>query len=393
MQSGNRIGLLLVGVNGAIGSTIVAGIDLLNSGKKNRYGLLTESKLAGNTLAEDLDLPDLDEFILGGWDIKDCKLEEALRENSVLKEHDISKVSDEKLNSHFAFSINSCEDTEFGEKIGKIRNDIRRFKSDNNLSKVIVVCLLPSSKNFEGGEIYENTDAFKDACRKGHEHITPSIQYGAASVLEGCAFINYTPNIANVPAVVNMAKENMVPVAGRDGKTGQTYFKTAIAPALKLRELFVQGWYSTNILGNNDGKNLANPDNCKSKIETKQNGLKEILGYNVPDHQVHIHNYMPRKDNKEAWDNIDFCGFLEYPMQLKMNLLAKDSILASPTIIDMARLITIPLREGEGGLCHYFSVFFKMPETEEQETFTQDLFRQRDMLYQWIKSKMHQNDG
>jgi myo-inositol-1-phosphate synthase len=199
----------------------------------------------------------------------------------------------------------------------------------------------------------------------------------------GIPHCNFTPSLSKIPALEKLSEKKGVPICGEDGKTGQTLLKTVLAPAFAVRQLQVEGWYSTNILGNNDGLVLNDPESNKTKVTSKKSVLDDILGYKVDDHQVHIHYYKPRGDAKEAWDNIDLGGFLGERMQLKVNFLCKDSILAAPLVIDMVRLMDVAKRHGEKGLQRQMSVFFKAPYHTEGERPVHDLFKQFDMLQKW----------
>ena len=195
--------------------------------------------------------------------------------------------------------------------------------------------------------------------------------YAYAAIGANVAYGNFTPSVgADIPALVEYAVQKNVPIAGKDGKTGQTFIKTVIAPGLKARALKVDGWFSTNILGNRDGLALRHPDSLKSKITTKGSVLDDILGYKVEDHLVDIRYYRPRGDNKEAWDNIDIIGFMGQPMQLKLNFLCKDSILAAPLVIEIARLLDYAQRRGMSGVQTQLSTFFKLPQVADEDTET-----------------------
>ncbi len=220
--------------------------------------------------------------------------------------------------------------------------------------------------------------------------------YAYAAVGEGVAYGNFTPSVAgDIPALVRFAEERGVPLAGKDGKTGQTFIKTVIAPGLKSRALKVDGWFSTNILGNRDGLALSHPDSLKSKITTKGSVLDDILGYKVEDHLVDIRYYRPRGDNKEAWDNIDIIGFLGQPMQLKINFLCKDSILAAPLVIEIARLLDYAQRCGEAGVQEQLSIFFKLPQVANEATMRPEhaLHVQEQMLLEWLTAHAEKTDN
>ncbi len=211
--------------------------------------------------------------------------------------------------------------------------------------------------------------------------------YAYAAIVERIPFGNFTPSVAaDIPALIEFATASGVPIAGRDGKTGQTFIKSVIAPALRARALKVDGWFSTNILGNRDGLALSNEDSLASKIMTKSSLLEDILGYEVEDHLVDIRYYRPRRDNKEAWDNIDIRGFLGQNMQLKINFLCKDSILAAPLAIEIARCLDLAMQRGKGGIQDQLAVFFKLPMASDGHP-EHAFHKQEDALIDWLKSE------
>jgi myo-inositol-1-phosphate synthase len=208
--------------------------------------------------------------------------------------------------------------------------------------------------------------------------------YAYAAIAEGVPYGNFTPSVAaDIPALIEFAEKQGVPIAGKDGKTGQTFLKTVLAPALKSRALHVDGWYSTNILGNRDGLALSNEDSLASKVKTKSSVLDDILGYEVEDHIVDIRYYRPRGDDKEAWDNIDIHGFLGQRMQIKVNFLCKDSILAAPLAIEIARCLDVARQRGESGVQEQISTFFKLPMTRSLRP-EQAFHRQENALIRWL---------
>jgi myo-inositol-1-phosphate synthase len=212
--------------------------------------------------------------------------------------------------------------------------------------------------------------------------------YAYATISENVPYGNFTPSVsADIPALIEFAENKNVPIAGKDGKTGQTFIKTVLAPALKSRALKVEGWYSTNILGNRDGLALSNEDSLRSKIKTKASVLKNILGYEVEDHIVDIRYYRPRGDNKEAWDNIDIKGFLGGSMQIKVNFLCKDSILAAPLAIEIARSLDLAKRRGDSGIQEQLSVFFKLPMTKNAKNPEHAFHRQEEMFLNWLVNR------
>jgi myo-inositol-1-phosphate synthase len=217
------------------------------------------------------------------------------------------------------------------------------------------------------------------------DEVGPAMLYAYAAITSGIPYGNFTPSVsADIPALKELARRNGVPIAGKDGKTGQTLVKTVIAPALRGRALHVDGWYSTNILGNRDGLALDDPSSLASKLDTKGSVLDSILGYKVENHKVFIHYYPPRGDDKEAWDNIDFTGFLGHRMQMKINFLCKDSILAAPLVIEIARCLDLAKQRGHGGVLEELGVFFKAPQmtngAEPEHAWPEQERRFRDWL-------------
>ena len=236
----------------------------------------------------------------------------------------------------------------------------------------------------EGNEIFNSLAGFEKALDENSADISPAMLYAYAALTKGIPYGNFTPSVAaDIPALIELAEIRKVPVAGKDGKTGQTFIKTVLAPALKSRALKVEGWYSTNILGNRDGLALSNEDSLASKVKTKSSVLDDILGYTVEDHLVDIRYYRPRGDNKEAWDNIDISGFLGQPMQIKVNFLCKDSILAAPLAIEIARCLDLAKQRGEVGIQEQLSVFFKLPMARNGKP-EQAFHKQEQMLLDWL---------
>jgi len=270
--------------------------------------------------------------------------------------------------------------------IDEIRQDLRTFCEKENCDEAVVINLASTEKLVdENLEIFATLENLENALDENSPEISPGILYAYAAISEKIPYGNFTPSVAaDIPALVKFAEKNKVPVAGKDGKTGQTMIKTALAPALKTRALRVEGWYSTNILGNRDGLALSHEDSLAAKVKTKSSVLDQILGYQVDDHIVDIRYYRPRGDNKEAWDNIDVVGFLGQPMQIKINFLCRDSILAAPLVIEIARLLDLAKRRACFGIQEQLSVFFKMPMSKNK-TPEHALFRQEEMLLTWLK--------
>jgi len=392
-MNNRKLGIAIVGIGGAVGTTIVAGIELL---KKNLIGTegLPLADLPGNLTK---DLAAYENIIFGGWDLFAENLAKAAEEHEVLTHKQFVAVEDElkKIKPWRAvgdknFLANIEGENQFSQTdshrvtIEKIRKDLQEFKK---ICDEAVVINLASTEKLadEGNEIFNSLAGFEKALDENSKEISPAMLYAYAAISEKIPYGNFTPSAAaDIPALVEYAEKQRVPVAGKDGKTGQTMIKTALAPAFKIRALKVEGWYSTNILGNRDGLALSNADSLASKIKTKGSVLNDILGYQVEDHIVDIRYYRPRGDNKEAWDNIDVRGFLGQPMQIKINFLCKDSILAAPLAIEIARLLDLAKRRDSFGVQEQLSVFFKLPMSKSGKP-EHALFRQEEMLLEWLR--------
>jgi len=392
-MNSRKLGIAIIGLGGAVGTTIVAGIELLKKGKIETMGL----PLAG--LPENLisDLADYENLIFGGWDLHGENLGKAAEEHDVLThkqfvavEAELRKIKPWRAigNKEFLANIegeNQFSDNSHRSVIEKLCQDLQNFRRENNLDEIVVINLASTEKLAdEGNEIFNSIADFEKALDENSKEISPAMLYAYTAISEKIPYGNFTPSVAaDIPALVEFAERKKVPLAGKDGKTGQTMIKTALAPALKTRALRVEGWYSTNILGNRDGLALSNVDSLASKIKTKGSVLDDILGYAVEDHIVDIRYYRPRGDNKESWDNIDVRGFLGQPMQIKVNFLCKDSILAAPLAIEIARLLDLAKRRESFGVQEQLSVFFKLPmsKTDKPE---HTLYKQEEMLIKWL---------
>jgi myo-inositol-1-phosphate synthase len=383
-----KLGIAVVGLGGAVGTTMVAGVELIRKGFIGLEGL----PLA-NT---DADLVDYQDIVFAGWDLFGDHLAKAAEEHDVLTHKQFVAVEQalRKIkpwpaasNPDFLSNIegeNRLDRASHHDTIEKIRSDIREFK--NACESVVVINLASTEKlAAEGNEIFNSLAGFENALEQDSKDVSPAMLYAYAAIAEGVPYGNFTPSVAaDVPALIEFAKSNKVSIADKDGKTGQTFIKTVLAPALKARALKVEGWYSTNILGNRDGLALSNEDSLASKVKTKSSVLEDILGYQVEDHIVDIRYYRPRGDNKEAWDNIDITGFLGQPMQIQVNFLCRDSILAAPLAIEIARCLDLAHRRGEVGVQEQLSVFFKLPMTRSGRP-EQAFHRQEQMLEKWLR--------
>ena len=358
------LGIAAVGVGGAVGTTMAAGIELIKRGLAGTEGL----PLAGaHGLAEYTDIA------IAGWDLNGADLASAAEGHEVLSYKQHAAVAEELAkitpwpaagSERFVSLIrgdNTLKDTSHRDTIAKLRADLAEFKT--RCHSVVVINLASTEKAVPGDiEAFKTLPGLEHAIESNSPDIAPSMLYAYAAIAEGVPYGNFTPSAgADIPALIEFANNQGVPIAGKDGKTGQTFIKTVLAPALAARALHVDGWYSTNLLGNRDGLALSNEDSLASKVKTKASVLDEMLGYEVEAHIIDIRYYRPRGDDKEAWDNIDIRGFLGQSMQIKVNFLCKDSILAAPLAIEVARCLDLAAERGESGIIEELGAFFKMP--------------------------------
>jgi myo-inositol-1-phosphate synthase len=388
----SRLGVCFVGAGGAVASTVIAGITLMKRGLAPRIGMVTETDLK-----QTLSCAPLDSMVFGGWDLRDENIYEAAIRERIVPENLLKKVEPELraikpwpgvVSPRFLGSregTNVVTANSHREELEILSRNVKEFKATNKLDRVIIVNLASTERHAQVSDVHRTVAAFEAGLQKNDERISPAMKYLYLACKLGAPHVNFTPSLSKIPALEALAESSGIPIAGEDGKTGQTLLKTALAPAFQVRQLRVDGWFSTNILGNNDGKVLDDPESNKTKVASKLSVLDEILGYEVPDHQVHINYYRPRGDEKEAWDNIDVSGFLGERMQIKINFLCKDSILAAPLVIDLVRLIDVAHRCGERGIQRQLSLFFKAPYHREGERAVNDLFKQNALLQEWVE--------
>ncbi|WP_413760596.1 inositol-3-phosphate synthase [Streptomyces sp. MMBL 11-3] len=384
-----RLGVAVVGLGGAVATTAVAGVELLKLGACDRDGL---------PFAARTDLVPYEAMVFGGWDVAADDLAKAAHLHRVLEPAQIEAVAGQLqqlrpwpavADSDYCRAVTGANVVAIDsarERTERIREDLRRFRDDQELDEVVVVNLASTERLPDAASpALATVEAFEAALDAGDEALTPSMLYAYAALREGMAYLNFTPSAgASVPALTLLAERQGVPIAGKDGKTGQTMVKTVLAPALRSRALRVEGWYSTNLLGNRDGQALEDPDSLASKTATKESVLDEVLGYPVEDHKVRIEYYRPRGDEKEAWDNVDLVGFLGRRMQLKIDFLCRDSVLAAPLVLDLVRLLAEARRRGEGGVQEQFGYFFKAPMTTGGKVPEHALHRQEQILLDWL---------
>ena len=385
-----RVGVAVVGLGGAVATTAAAGVEILKRGTNQMSGL----PLAGVSVPG---LVGYEDLVFGGWDLNAQNLAEAAAEHRVLNDNQLDETAPALAairpwpavaSSAFCRRIegaNMREAKGHRAAIDAIIEDLRRFKTANDIDDVVMINLASTERTPADAPALRTPEAFARAVAEDDLSIGPAMLYAAAAIEAGVPYGNFTPSVAaDAPALTEMARRQGVPIAGKDGKTGQTLMKTVLAPAFRARALHVDGWFSTNILGNRDGQALEDPDSLKSKLGTKGSVLDSILGYRVEDHIVDIRYYRPRGDDKEAWDNIDISGFLGHRMQVKVNFLCKDSILAAPLALEIARVLDLAKQRGDGGPQEQLSLFFKAPMTANGRAPEHAFHTQERMLAEWL---------
>ncbi|GAC1568097.1 MAG: inositol-3-phosphate synthase [Vulcanimicrobiaceae bacterium] len=389
-----KLGVLVVGFGGAVATTAVAGLELVRSGRSDTTGLpLADSLTSG--------LAEYDEIVFGGWDLHPDDLAAAAKHHRMLENEQLTAVAPALAELRPMAAIgapgwcvnvtgcNALAATGHRATIASLQRDIAAFRTASGADGCVVVNLASVERwPDRTAPKFLELEAFERALDGDDAEIPPAMLYAYAAIDAGVPYGNFTPSLAaDVPALVELAVRRNVPVAGKDGKTGQTMLKTVIAPALRARALHVDGWFSTNILGNRDGEALADPASLASKLATKESVLDSILGYPVENHLVQINYYKPRGDNKEAWDNVDVVGFLGQKMQIKIDFLCRDSILAAPLVIEIARTLDLASQRGEGGIQEQLGVFFKAPMTVAGNETEHDFGKQERRLREWLASE------
>jgi len=388
MQRNKKFLMCIAGLGGAIGSTVSVGLSIADSDDSVNLGMVTESPIIKKM---NLDLPLLKSIRVIGWDIKRDSLYQSAKEQKICPAEAIKKAGN-KLKNLIPRNAYREESGSIEEWIKDEARYIRQECDKNEIEQTTMINLCPTepySTQVDDQDVdWEDLSTIK----MGKSGITLSRLYFRLAIEAGIHFINYTPNIAETEKLQKLAKEKGIIYCGRDGKTGQTFIKTVIAPAFRDKNFNIDGWFSTNILGNNDGATLSNEDCRLTKRKSKSECLKSILGYTPGGedseygHQVHIHYYPPRGDAKEAWDNIDFTGFLGHKMQMKINWLGQDSILAAPSILDLIRILSWAAHNGDKGLLSEVSYFFKSPLAPNGKTAQHAAPDQFNQLINYLKN-------
>jgi myo-inositol-1-phosphate synthase len=403
----SRLGVLIVGINGAVASTLIAGVELMARGLVPRIGMVTEPSEAkiAESLTGLLEFAPLDRLVFGGWDVRFANVYEGASHHKVLPHSLLAEVRDklEKVTpwpavfkrayAHNVEGTHTLNVSSYRQELALLRAHIEDFKRTRGVERVVMANLASTEEYLEPAPVHASRAAFEAGLDRSDPAISPAMRYFYAAAELGIPYCNFTPSYTNIPALADLAARTQTPYAGMDGKTGQTLVKTVLAAAMRVRRLKIEGWYSTNVLGNNDGLVLDSPGSNKTKVLSKSAVLDSIVGYHVENHQVHIHYYKPRGDSKEAWDNIDIAGFAEIPMQIKVNFLCQDSALAAPLVIDLVRLLDVAKQAGESGIQRQLSMFFKAPFHASGESPVHDLFKQEQLLLDWARERSRRAGG
>jgi myo-inositol-1-phosphate synthase len=404
-----RLGVLTPGM-GAVSTTFMAGVELVRRGQSAPVGSLTQlgtirlgKRTEGRTpkINEFVPLAKLDDIVFGGWDVFPDDAYQAAAKAGVLEAKDLDKVKKflktikpmkAAFDQHYVKNLSGSNVKKGKNKFElaeQLREDIRNFKKKSKADRLVMVWCGSTEIFLKPEAVHKDLKSFEKGMRANDPAIAPSMLYAYAAISEGVPFANGAPNLTvDIPALEEYAKAKEVPIGGKDFKTGQTLMKTILAPGFKARMLGLNGWFSTNILGNRDGEVLDDPGSFKTKEESKLGALEYILQpslypnlYGKIHHKVRINYYPPRGDNKEGWDNIDIFGWLGYPMQIKVDFLCRDSILAAPIVLDLALFFDLAKRAGMRGIQEWLSFYFKSPMCAKE------LYPEHDLFIQSMKLK------
>jgi myo-inositol-1-phosphate synthase len=403
-----KLGILTPGM-GAVATTVVAGIYAVRKKLGKPIGSLTQMgtiRLGKRTdkrsplIKDFIPLTGVDSLVFGGWDIFEDDMYAAAVNAGVLEKQILDGIKTELENvkpmpavfdQNYVKRLNGTNVKKGQTKMylaEMLRKDVQSFKAEHKLSRLVMIWCGSTEVYIEPSPVHLSVAAFEKGLKENDPAISPSMIYAYAALKEKVPYANGAPNLTlDIPALLELAKQQKVPISGKDFKTGQTLMKTVLAPAFKARLLGVSGWFSTNILGNRDGEVLDEPMSFKSKEVSKLGALEYILQPELyPDlykdfyHKVRINYYPPRGDNKEGWDNIDIFGWLGYPMQVKVDFLCRDSILAAPLVLDLALFMDLAARAGMSGIQEWLSFYYKSPMVAEGLYPEHDLFIQLKKL-------------
>ncbi len=411
-----KLGILVPGM-GAVATTFIAGVEAVKKGIAQPIGSLTQmsniriGKRTENRnpkINDFVPLAQLNDIVFGGWDIYEDNVYEAAMNAKVLESSLLNAIKPELeaikpmkavFDKSYVQNLDGTNvkkaDTKYDLALALIA-DIENFNQKNNCTRSVMVWCGSTEKYIEVSAVHQTIESFEQGLKNNDANISPSMIYAYASIKCGVPFANGAPNLTcDIPALLDLARETGTPIGGKDFKTGQTLMKTILAPGLHARALGVRGWFSTNILGNRDGYVLDHPDNFKTKEVSKLSVLDEIFKpesspelYGELYHKVRINYYPPHGDNKESWDNIDIFGWLGYGMQIKINFLCRDSILAAPIVLDLALFLDLAKRADMSGIQEWLSFYFKSPQTMEGLAPEHDIFKQLIKLQNTLRHMM-----
>jgi myo-inositol-1-phosphate synthase len=407
--AGGKLGVLLPGM-GAVATTFIAGVEAVRKGVARPIGSLTQMgtiRLGKRTedrvpmIKDFVPLASLEDIEFAGWDIFEDHCYQAACKAGVLERELLDQVKDRLeaikpmpavFDKRYVKKLdgpNVKKGKNWWELAEQLKGDIETFKKEKNIDRLVMVWCGSTEVYMQPKPVHQSIEAFEEGLKKNDPDISPSMVYAYAAISSRIPYANGAPNLsADIPALVALARELRVPIVGKDFKTGQTLMKTILAPGFKARLLGLNGWFSTNILGNRDGEVLDDPESFKTKEVSKLSVLETILQpgknpelYGNLYHKVRINYYPPRGDNKEGWDNIDIFGWLGYPMQIKVDFLCRDSILAAPIVLDLALFLDFAQRADMAGIQEWMSFYFKSPQTAP------GLYPEHDLFIQLMKLK------
>jgi myo-inositol-1-phosphate synthase len=411
-----KLGILMPGL-GAVATTMIAGVEAIKKGISKPIGSLTQMgtiRLGKRTenrnpkIKDFVPLADLNDIAFGGWDVYDDNVFDAAMNAKVIDANILREVRAEleaikPMKAVFDERyVKNLDGHHVKEAINKydlaleVMEDIKNFQKENNCTRVVMVWCGSTEIYLEQTAVHNSLAAFEQGLKDNDPAIAPSMIYAYAAIKLGVAYANGAPNLScDIPALIELAKETNTPIAGKDFKTGQTLMKTIVAPGLQARSLGIKGWFSTNILGNRDGLVLDDPENFKTKEVSKLGVLDGILKpeenpdlYGDLYHKIRINYYPPHGDNKESWDNIDIFGWLGAPMQIKINFLCRDSILAAPIVLDLALFLDLSKRANMSGVQEWLSFYLKAPQAAPGLEPENDIFKQLIKLQNTLRHLM-----
>src|ERR1044072_232606 len=415
-EAKGKLGILIPGL-GAVATTVIAGVEAVKKGLAQPTGSLTQTgslRLEKRTenrspkIKDFVPLAELNDIVFGGWDVYEDNVYEAAVKAGVLDPYLLKAIQPElealvpmkaAFDKNYVKNLDGTNIKEYDTKYNlakAVMKDIETFKAKHNCDRIVMVWCGSTEIFHEASDVHDSLASFEQGLKDNDSRIAPSMIYAYAALKLGVPYCNGAPNLTvDIPALVELSRETETPIGGKDFKTGQTLMKTILAPGLHARALGVQGWFSTNILGNRDGWVLDVPDNFKTKEVSKLGVLEDIFRpdlnpelYGELYHKIRINYYPPRGDNKESWDNIDIFGWLGYPMQIKINFLCRDSILAAPIVLALALFLDLATRAGMSGIQEWLSFYFKSPQTAPGLRPEHDIFKQLIKLENTLRHMM-----